>query len=584
MLTRTYKALLAILDTGGADMRWNFPYATKTPVVVTYSFPETNELPGLWADGNPMGSSGYHSFSQVERQNFRDAAAVWAAVAGVTFVEVEGPAMIEAFGSDGSEYAGWANYPYPTQYGGRGILVVDGYTGLDEGSYGFLVLLHELGHALGLKHPFEGDITLAADVDNLAHTVMTYNNYVASGIYPDTLGSLDLRAIQVLYGRPQDTSGWSFQTDETFFQITASEGADVVAALPQRTLIDGGDGDDTILGGHFRDRLNGGEGNDSILGGDGRDEIYGGDGDDTLWTSAGPVARFGFNEIVYGGAGNDRIHGRGRLSGDDGDDRIWGSDSADTLKGGDGDDTLISGNGPDKSYGGGGNDMFVAGALSGGEVSGIHEFYGGSGRDTVDYSLSSKGARADMLHPPTWTDSLVSVEKVIGSAFDDKVAAGNQAEDLRGGEGDDQLHGRGGNDLLLGEEGRDKLYGGDGNDRLYGGDGNDLVFGGAGLDRMTGGLGADRFIFTNPLDSTNATADRILDFLPGTDRIEFRTAIFADMSLQIGGSFTADGPSLVTQGWKGNTIVNVDRYGDGHSDMRIVLVGVETVTEADFLV
>src|SRR5690606_18332270 len=43
-----------------------------------------------------------------------------------------------------------------------------------EGSYNFLALLHEIGHALGLTHPFDGDDRLPSSVDNRLYTVMSY--------------------------------------------------------------------------------------------------------------------------------------------------------------------------------------------------------------------------------------------------------------------------------------------------------------------------------------------------------------------------------------------------------------------------
>lgn len=88
----------------------------------------------------------------------------------------------------------------------------------NEGQYGRLTLIHELGHALGLKHPFDTPNPLALAFDNLSNTVMSYNNnqrdliykFTFSGgrlsgdsgttFYPDVLALLDIAALQVLYG------------------------------------------------------------------------------------------------------------------------------------------------------------------------------------------------------------------------------------------------------------------------------------------------------------------------------------------------------------------------------------------------
>ena len=88
-------------------------------------------------------------------------------------------------------------------------------------------------------------------------------------------------------------------------------------------VVEGGDGDDTIVGGGQADRLDGGAGDDHVSGGGGVDTVRGGRGDD----------------VVDGGAGSDDVRG-GR-----GDDlAIWrGAENAgsrDFYSGGHGNDTL----------------------------------------------------------------------------------------------------------------------------------------------------------------------------------------------------------------------------------------------------
>ena len=48
---------------------------------------------------------------------------------------------------------------------------------------GGLLMLHELGHALGLKHPFENGATLPAEFDNLRYTVMSYTDHADSHLH-----------------------------------------------------------------------------------------------------------------------------------------------------------------------------------------------------------------------------------------------------------------------------------------------------------------------------------------------------------------------------------------------------------------
>lgn len=109
------------------------------------------------------------------------------------------------------------------------------------------------------------------------------------------------------------------------------------------------------------DALSGSNEEDIISGGLENDEIWGGDGDDVLrgdLNSRYAGGRAGGDDIIYGGAGNDRIGGKGGddwLLGEAGDDQIWGDDGDDILRGGLGNDTLTG----DDFSGGEGRDTFV---------------------------------------------------------------------------------------------------------------------------------------------------------------------------------------------------------------------------------
>ncbi len=89
----------------------------------------------------------------------------------------------------------------------------------------------------------------------------------------------------------------------------------------------------------------------------------------------------------------------------------------------------------------------------------------------------------------------------------------------------DTIFGNRGEDTLFGNGGADTLYGGIGNDLLIGANGNDLLIGGPGKDVLTGGLGKDRFKF----DSRHDGGNKITDFLPGTDRLEFVSDTFGGL-------------------------------------------------------
>ncbi|MBU2091903.1 MAG: DUF4347 domain-containing protein [Alphaproteobacteria bacterium] len=111
--------------------------------------------------------------------------------------------------------------------------------------------------------------------------------------------------------------------------------------------IDGGAGDDTVGSGDGNDTLLGGDGNDSVFGGTGNDSLDGGTGFDTLDLTGGGSNR------GQGGMQGDTVLGG------NGDDALRGGKGHDSITGGAGDDTIHSGQGNDTLTGGDGADLFV---------------------------------------------------------------------------------------------------------------------------------------------------------------------------------------------------------------------------------
>lgn len=146
----------------------------------------------------------------------------------------------------------------------------------------------------------------------------------------------------------------------------------------------------SIEGGAGNDRLVGGWGNDSISGGPGHDVIHAGRGDD--WLAGG-----GGNDLIRGDIGNDTVLGGA------GNDRLFGDAGFDSLEGGLGNDILYGGIGNDLLSGNDGNDILYGGsghdALSGDD--GNDKLYGEAGRDMLDGGLANDllvgGGQDDLL-------------------------------------------------------------------------------------------------------------------------------------------------------------------------------------------
>lgn len=78
------------------------------------------------------------------------------------------------------------------------------------GEHGFMTLLHEIGHTLGLKHPHQNPAEIESDIHNLSSTLMSYH---FTGSSPATLMPLDLIALQSIYGKAD------FNEDNTLYEF-----------------------------------------------------------------------------------------------------------------------------------------------------------------------------------------------------------------------------------------------------------------------------------------------------------------------------------------------------------------------------
>jgi Ca2+-binding RTX toxin-like protein len=200
---------------------------------------------------------------------------------------------------------------------------------------------------------------------------------------------------------------------------------------------------------------------------------------DVFWTYQGPLSEGDDVQgvaVLNGGAGNDILvgsSGANTLNGNDGDDILAGgpvmvaslSCPMDKLNGGAGDDWFDMG-GDESQPALGKNDC-------------NQTISGGSGLDVVDYSQRSNASillvKLDGTTASGEQSSTPREADKIGS--DVEIALGGAGLDLiTGSDDDDYLYGGPGNDRIYGGKGDDHIYGGAGDDYLYGDLGNDTFY------------------------------------------------------------------------------------------------------------
>ncbi|MCT4553414.1 MAG: matrixin family metalloprotease [Pelagimonas sp.] len=585
---RDYTALISAYSWSGEP---------GTPAVVTYSF-ET-EGADYWVRFTDLPQAVVDTFrplSSSMQQSAREALQAWADVSGLSFVEVpagQGDLRFSSIDFDRhapiSNFTGFAYYPTRTvneTYAWDGPIGGDIF--FDEsirGNIRFGLLLHEIGHALGLEHPFEGDLQLEDAYDNGTYTVMSYNRSFSQ----TTLGQFDPAAVQHFYGPNapvySTTGGLElFDLDAEAFALTQRWGSSASSitgsSLNDRIQAGGGDdslagfgGDDLLEGGSGEDALFGGLGNDTLRGGVGNDWIYGGDNIYTIedtgqdWVDYADLSadlrvylEGGFwvdtvwAQAVSDQSGADRIAEVEHILSGAGNDTLVGSDLDNQILSGLGDDYITLGAGDDTARAGRGDD-----SVSGG--SGRDEVSGDGGNDTL-----SGEAGDDLLRGGRDADSLSGGDdndKLFGQSHGDTLLGGSGADTLKGGGGNDTLQGDAGDDFLKGGTRRDLLIGGEGDDKLagnsfadtlQGGAGQDILIAGGDADVLQGGTGDDTLRLGEGADvilfASGDGSDLIEDFSQSEgDRIDLSAhaavSEFADLSDLIG---TQDGDAIIDLG------------------------------------
>jgi hypothetical protein len=173
-----------------------------------------------------------------------------------------------------------------------------------------------------------------------------------------------------------ETIGGAGEADTVVGPATIGGGSGNDVLEGDQLWLDGGPGNDVLVGGPGTNRLFGEEGedelrgeggNDVLNGGFGSDRMEGGPGDDSFEdgeTSPPGRAIPPGDDVALGGEGNDLlVLGRGddRADGGPGDDELYGEEGNDRLDGGSGDDIVAGEDGADVLNGGEGNDAIRAG-------------------------------------------------------------------------------------------------------------------------------------------------------------------------------------------------------------------------------
>ncbi|MEJ6486588.1 M10 family metallopeptidase [Nostoc punctiforme UO1] len=342
-------------------------------------------------DTDDITSTNPNDWSSGERNSLIKALDAWAAVANIQFVDAGDNKQSATLGiynlnktqfSDGNTLGAFFSPGESASGIGYFNRQAPGWkvSGMTPGDYGFITLIHELGHGLGLAHPHDNGggspiypgVTRPFgslgnfDLNQGIYTTMSYNdgfykkddlfnkNILDYG-YQSTPMAFDIAAIQYLYGKNN-----SYKTgNDTYYLPTVNQSGTSYSCIWDAGGIDTINGisaqsDVTIdLNDASLNTAQDGAGAGGYV--SSAKGIFGG------FTIANSVVI----ENAIGSNFNDRVIGNefnNNLVGNDGNDAVFGNVGDDTIDGGNGDDSLNGGAGNDRLIGGAGNDVFVGNA------------------------------------------------------------------------------------------------------------------------------------------------------------------------------------------------------------------------------
>jgi serralysin len=352
------------------------------------------------------------------------------------------------------------------------------------GSFAFMGLMHEIGHAVGLQHPTG---LLEPAHDGFDYSIMDYRAFPGqetpftyAGKFPETPMIADVAALQYMYGANFNTNNtdtvykWDPNTGQEFIN-GVGQGAPNIHLI-YMTVWDGG-GTDTYDFSNFfsnvtADLRPGHFSTPAFLPGE-LENLLPVLGEDSLGNTvfaAGSIA----NALLYNGDTRSLIE---------------------NAIGGSGDDTLIGNQGNNVLTGNRGDDTFFY-------TGGVDTFNGGLKRatgDTADFSLSNVGVVITPV-PTLITTVLPDGHKITFAISDTSPQADDQGNaydvsyftEL----GPIHLVAMHGIENITGSPYADTITGNLGDNTIKAGDGNDHVYYTGGFDTIDGGNGTDTIDFS----------------------------------------------------------------------------------------
>jgi serralysin len=385
---------------------------SKWTGTITYSFTDSpsDYATSYSATGEPT-TSGFSSAPAAMQQAIIYA---FSLIAGYTNISVQYAGTnggdISIAQSPAANPTSYAYYPANGPAGGDiWFGTAYNYSLAASGNYYFATALHELGHALGLKHSQEtggvANVAVPAAHDNSEYTIMSYRSYAGAPLsgytaeaygFSQTYMANDILALQTLYGANYATHSentvysWSATTGQMFIngvaQLAPGNGAGGSANRVFETIWDG-NGIDTYDLSNYTTAvsINLNPGASSIP--SSTQLAYLGNGH----YAAGNI----YNAYLFNGDARSYID---NAVGGSGNDVITGNAIANTLNGGNGNDTLTGGAGNDTIIGGSGTDVAV--------------FSGAYANYQIDYNSATQTFAVVDLRSgsPDGTDTVTGVE------------------------------------------------------------------------------------------------------------------------------------------------------------------------------